>query len=104
MLLDHDGHLPVFVDFTNGDVHEVNSARRMELPRDSMVVCDRGYVDFSMLYKWWRVLFKPESRLFSFLPQFFMSAVSAIQYSYGKQLFPEVSTQAWKHHAIRRVF
>ncbi len=52
MLLDHDGHLPVFVDFTNGDVHEVNSARRMELPRDSMVVCDRGYVDFSMLYKW----------------------------------------------------
>lgn len=24
----------------------------MELPRDSMVVCDRGYVDFSMLYKW----------------------------------------------------
>lgn len=52
MLLEHDGHLPVFVDCTNGDVHEVNSARRMELPRDSMVVCDRGYVDFSMLYKW----------------------------------------------------
>ncbi len=52
LLLDHDGYLPVFMDFTHGNVHEVNSARRMELPRDSMVVCDRGYVDFSMLYKW----------------------------------------------------
>ena len=27
MLLDHDGYLPVFMDFTNGDVHEINSAR-----------------------------------------------------------------------------
>lgn len=52
VLLDHDGHLPVFVDFTHGDVHEVTSARQMDLPRDSMVVCDRGYVDYEMLYQW----------------------------------------------------
>ncbi len=52
MLLDHDGYLPVFMDFTHGDVHEVSSARHMDLPRDSMVVCDRGYVDYEMLYKW----------------------------------------------------
>lgn len=52
MLLDHDGYLPVFMDFTNGDVHEINSARHMDLPRDSMVACDRGYIDYAMLYKW----------------------------------------------------
>ena len=52
MLLDHDGYLPVFMDFTHGDVHEVISARQMDLPRDSIVVCDRGYVDYEMLYKW----------------------------------------------------
>ena len=42
MLLDHDGHLPVFVDVAHCDVHEVTSARQMDLPCDSMVVCDRG--------------------------------------------------------------
>lgn len=52
MLLDHDGYLPVFMDFTNGDVHEINSARCMSLPRDSFVACDRGYIDFEMLYNW----------------------------------------------------
>lgn len=52
MLLDHDGYLPVFLDFTHGDVHEVACARNLDLPRDSMVVCDRGYVDYAMLYKW----------------------------------------------------
>jgi hypothetical protein len=52
LLLDHDGYLPVFVDFTHGDVHEVASARHMDLPRNSMVLCDRGYIDFEMLYRW----------------------------------------------------
>ena len=52
MLLDHDGYLPVFMDFTKGNVHEVNSARYMDLPRDSMVTCDRAYIDYPMLYKW----------------------------------------------------
>ena len=52
MLLDHDGYLPVFLDFTEGAVHEINSARQMELPRDSMVACDRAYIDFDMLYSW----------------------------------------------------
>lgn len=52
MPLDHDGYLPVFLDFTHGDVHEVACARNLDLPRDSMVVCDRGYVDYAMLYKW----------------------------------------------------
>jgi transposase len=54
MLLDHDGYLPVFMDFTKGNVHEVNSARHMDIPRDSMIACDRGYIDYSMLYNWHR--------------------------------------------------
>ena len=52
MLVDHDGYLPVFLDFTHGDVHEAACARSLDLPRDSMVVCDRGYVDYAMLYNW----------------------------------------------------
>lgn len=34
LLLDHDGYLPVFMDFTHGNVHEVISARHIDLPRD----------------------------------------------------------------------
>ena len=52
LLLDHDGYLPVFMDFTEGRVHEINSAGKMELPRDSIVACDRGYIDWLMLYQW----------------------------------------------------
>jgi hypothetical protein len=52
LLLDHDGYLPVFMDFTDCQVPEINSARRMDLPRDSIVTCDRGYIDWLMLYKW----------------------------------------------------
>ena len=43
MLLDHDGYLPVFMDFTKGNVHEVNSARYMDIPRDSMIACPWVY-------------------------------------------------------------
>ena len=43
---------PFFPDFTHGDVHEVAYARNLDLPRDSMVVCDHGYVDYAMLCKW----------------------------------------------------
>lgn len=51
-LLDHGGYLPIFMDFTHGNVHEVTSAKHMELPRGSMMLCDRGYIDFEMPYKW----------------------------------------------------
>ena len=46
------GYLPDFVDMTNGKVHEVNMARKLRLPRGSLVVFDRGYTD----YKWFQYL------------------------------------------------
>lgn len=52
MLLDHDGYLPVFMNFTDGKVHEVTVAKYIDLPRDSIVACDRGYIDWKMLYRW----------------------------------------------------
>ena len=42
-----------------------------------------SHMDWRRYKKWWRVLLKPESRLFPFLLQIFMSAVSATQYSSG---------------------
>ncbi len=52
LLLDYDGCLPSFVDLTHGKVHEIQVARKMELPSDSILVFDMGYYDFS----WWNNL------------------------------------------------
>ena len=45
--LDHDGYLPAFVQITEGRVHEVNLARKLDLPVGSIVVFDRGYTDYA---------------------------------------------------------
>lgn len=45
--LDHDGFLPAFVSLTDGKTSDLAEARRLSLPRGSMVVCDRGYTDFA---------------------------------------------------------
>lgn len=45
--LDHDGYLPSFVQITEGRVHEVNLARKLDLPGGSIVVFDRGYTDYA---------------------------------------------------------
>jgi putative transposase len=50
--LDHGGHLPAFLQITEGKVHEVNIARTLKLPPGSMVVFDRGYTD----YEWYNHL------------------------------------------------
>jgi hypothetical protein len=52
MLLDHDGYLPVFVRITEGNVHEVNIAKTLELPAESIVAMDRGYNDYELYYRW----------------------------------------------------
>ncbi len=46
MLLDYDGCIPAFADLTKGDVHEINMARKLELPSGSILVFDMGYYDF----------------------------------------------------------
>lgn len=52
MLLDYDGCLPTFVDLTNGKVHEIQMARKMNFQPNSILVFDMGYYDFA----WWRNL------------------------------------------------
>ncbi len=52
MVLDHAGHLPVFCRITEGSVHEIQVARTLELAPGTILVFDRGYVD----YEWFRTM------------------------------------------------
>jgi len=48
-VLDYDGLLPVFIKLTDAKTHEINVAKEMSFPKGSVVVADRGYLDFSWL-------------------------------------------------------
>lgn len=50
--LDHDGGIPAFMSITDGKVHDVTEARKQALPRGSIVVMDKGYLDYS----WYKTL------------------------------------------------
>lgn len=52
LLLEHEGYLPVFAHVTYGKVHEVNIAKRLSFPKGSIVVMDRGYVDYALFAEW----------------------------------------------------
>jgi len=52
LLLDHDGYLPQFAFLTEGNVHEVNIARDLSFPSGSIVVVDRGYMDYELFFRW----------------------------------------------------
>jgi transposase len=52
LLLDHEGYLPVFAHLTDGKVGDVEIARQLDLPADSMVVLDRGYLDYAQYARW----------------------------------------------------
>jgi hypothetical protein len=52
LLLDHEGYLPVFAHVTDGKVGDVDVARQLDLPADSMVVFDRGYLDYALYAHW----------------------------------------------------
>lgn len=58
MGLDHDGGIPAFMSVTDGKVHEVTEARKRRLPPGSIVVMDKGYLDYS----WYKTL--SEQRVF----------------------------------------
>lgn len=51
-LLDYDGCMPHYLHLTDGKKHDVTIAKEMSIPQGSVVVADRGYLDFSLLYKW----------------------------------------------------
>lgn len=54
MLLDHDGYLPVYVVVTEGKCHEMNVAVELDsqLPPDSIVAMDRGYINYELFHHW----------------------------------------------------
>ena len=52
VLLDYDGCLPCYVNMTDGKVADVRAAKLIPIPKDSVVVADRAYIDFKMLYRW----------------------------------------------------
>jgi len=47
LLLDHDGYLPCYAVLTEGRRHEVTVARTLTFPPGTILVMDRGYVDFA---------------------------------------------------------
>jgi len=51
-LLDYDGCLPVYVNMTEGKVHDALAAKEITLPGDAVAVADRAYVDFETLCRW----------------------------------------------------
>lgn len=51
-LLDYDGCLPVYIHVTDGKVADNTAAYFVKIPTGSVVVADRGYVDFKLLNKW----------------------------------------------------
>ncbi len=51
-LLDHSGYLPAFVSITDGKTNETKISKSLKLPKGSIVVVDRAYID----YKWFNSL------------------------------------------------
>lgn len=51
-LLDYDGCLPVYVHVTDGKTSDNKAAYKIGIPSGSVVVADRGYVDFNLLSNW----------------------------------------------------
>jgi len=50
--LDHQGHLPAFAAITHGHTADLAVARTLQFPPSSIVVCDRGYLN----YAWFKSL------------------------------------------------
>src|SRR5712691_8676010 len=46
LLLDHDGYLPSFAVITPGKTHEIKVARKLRFDPGTVLVFDRGYVDY----------------------------------------------------------
>lgn len=51
-LLDYDGLMPSYLFMTKGSQSDVKHAQYMNMPPNSVIVADRAYEDFKMLYSW----------------------------------------------------
>lgn len=52
LLLDHDGYLPEFVHVSEGKVHEVKILRRLSFDPGTIIVIDRGLIDYMLFGNW----------------------------------------------------
>jgi Domain of unknown function (DUF4372)/Transposase DDE domain len=52
LLLDHDGYLPTYALITDGKTADLTVAQQLALPKGSVVVMDRGYIDYEMFERW----------------------------------------------------
>lgn len=52
LVLDHEGYLPTYACITEGEIHEVNVLRSLRFPAGSIVVVDRGCVDYALFGEW----------------------------------------------------
>lgn len=52
LLLDHAGYLPQFVNITTGKVHEVNILKTLTFESGTIVVFDRGLIDYQQWGQW----------------------------------------------------
>lgn len=50
-LLDHAGHIPAYMVLTEGKRSDLAVARGLQLPKGSIVVMDRGYIDYGFLFR-----------------------------------------------------
>jgi Transposase DDE domain/Domain of unknown function (DUF4372) len=50
-VIDLRGAIPVFVSITTGKVHDVQILDSLQMPAGSILVMDRGYVDYKRLYQ-----------------------------------------------------
>jgi hypothetical protein len=51
MLLDHDGYLPSYAVITTGKISDITVARRLRLEPGTILVMDRGYIDYEWFVK-----------------------------------------------------
>ncbi len=49
-VIDLRGNIPVFIDITDGKVHDVNTLDLIDFEADAFYVMDKAYVDFERLY------------------------------------------------------
>lgn len=52
LVLDHDGYLPSYAVITTGKSHDITVARKLRFEPGTIVVMDKGYID----YRWWQAL------------------------------------------------
>ena len=50
LVLDNEGYLPCFAHITDGKSHDVTVGRTLRFQRGTVVVMDKGYMDF----RWWK--------------------------------------------------